>query len=70
MDICEKPVSDLAVGEALKCVWDMGANALTTVIHTPGVATLNDWALAVLAALVLLNLLLLLLRLLIPRRAL
>jgi len=67
MDICDKPVAELATGEAFKCVWDKGAQALSTVVHTPGSASINDWALAFLSALVLLNLLLLLLRMLWPR---
>ncbi|MFY9657290.1 MAG: hypothetical protein WAK01_12015 [Methylocystis sp.] len=67
MVTCDKAVADLATGETLKCVWDKGAEALSTVVHTPGTANINDWALAFLAALVLLNLLLLLLRLLLPR---
>jgi len=64
---CDKAVADLATGETLKCVWEKGADALSAVVHTPGTANINDWALAFLAALVLLNLLLLLLRLLLPR---
>jgi hypothetical protein len=68
MEPCDKPVADLAIGEALKCAWGKGANALSVVVHSPASATINDWALAFLAALVLLNLLLLLLRLLLPAR--
>jgi hypothetical protein len=64
---CDRAVADLATGETLRCVWDKGAEALSTVVHTAGTAKINDWALAFLAALVLLNLLLLLLRLLLPR---
>ncbi len=41
--------------------------ALSTVVHSPASATISDWALAFLAALLLLNLLLLLFRLLMPR---
>jgi len=67
MVTCEKAVADLATDETLKCVWDKGADALATVIHTPGTANINDWALALLAALALLNLHLLLLRLHLPR---
>jgi len=67
METCDKPVADLATGDTLKCAWDKGADALSTVVHSPASATINDWALAFLAALVLLNLLLLLLRLLLPR---
>jgi hypothetical protein len=67
MEACDKAVADLATGDAFKCAWDKGAGALSTVIHTPGSANINDWALAFLAALVILNLLLLLLRLLLPR---
>jgi|JAHE01.1.fsa_nt_gi hypothetical protein len=67
METCDKPVADLATGDALKCAWDKGAAALSTVVHSPASATISDWALAFLAALVLLNLLLLLLRLLLPR---
>jgi len=67
MVTCDKAVADLATGETLKCVWDKATDALSTVVHTPGTANINDWALAFLAALVLLNLLLLLLRLLLPR---
>ena len=67
MVTCERAVVDLATGETLKCIWDKGAAALSTVVHAPGTANINDWALAFFAALVLLNLLLLLLRLLLPR---
>ena len=67
MENCDKPVADLATGDALKCAWDKGAGALSTVVHSPASATISDWALAFLAALLLLNLLLLLLRLLMPR---
>lgn len=69
METCDKPVADMAVGDVLKCGWDKGANALSTVFHSPGSATINDWALAFLALLVLLNLLLLLLRLIFPPRS-
>ena len=51
----------------MKCAWDKGAGALSTVVHSPASATISDWALAFLAALLLLNLLLLLFRLLMPR---
>ena len=67
METCDKAVADLATGDALKCAWDKGAGALSTVVHSPASATISDWALALLAALVLFNLLLLLLRLFLPR---
>ncbi|ARN82413.1 hypothetical protein DSM21852_18440 [Methylocystis bryophila] len=68
METCDKPVAEMATGDALKCAWDKGVDALSTVVHSPGSASINDWALAFLAALVLLNLLLLVLRLLLPSR--
>jgi Zn-dependent protease len=68
MENCDKALAELATSDALKCAWDKGAGALSTVVHSPGLATINDWALAFLAALVLLNLLLLLFRMLLPSR--
>jgi hypothetical protein len=68
MENCDKPVADLSVGAAANCIWQKGADSFSAVVHNPGSATINEWAWAILAALVLLNLLLLLLRLLIPRR--
>ena len=67
METCDKAVADLTTGDTLKCAWDKGAGALSTVVHSAASATISDWALALLAALVLFNLLLLLLRLYMPR---
>ena len=68
MENCDKPLADLALGDAVKCGWDKGAAALTTVVHAPGSATITDWALALLAVLILVNLLFLLVGMLVPRR--
>ena len=68
MENCDDAVADPAPGDTLKSAWEKGAGALSTVLHSPGSATITDWAQAFLAALVLLNLLLLLFRPLLPSR--
>ncbi len=68
MESCDRPLADMALREAGQCAWEIGSKALSHVFHSPGAATIPDWGLAILAALILLNLLLLLLGLLIPRR--
>ncbi len=68
MESCDKPLADMALREAGQCAWDTGSRALSHVFHSPGAATITDWGLAILAALIVLNLLLLLLGLFVPRR--
>ena len=68
MELCDKPAAEMAFKEVVSCAWDKGAKALSITFHTPALATITDWAMAFLAALILLNFLLLILRLLIPRR--
>ena len=68
MPPCDKPVGEMTVSEALNCGWDKGAGALSTVFHSPGAATIADWAIALLAMLIILNIVLLLLGMLIPSR--
>ncbi|HXY57343.1 MAG TPA: hypothetical protein VEH76_02060 [Methylocystis sp.] len=68
MPPCDKPVGEMALREALNCAWDKGANALSVVVHNPGSATIADWAIAFLAALMLLNFALLVLDMLMPPR--
>jgi len=57
----------MSFNEFLDCVWDKGSKALSVIVHNPGSASITDWALGFLAALILLNILLLLLGLLTPR---
>ncbi len=68
MEPCDKPLAEMALCEAGSCIWDKGAKALSAVFHTPGSASITDWALTVLVALVLLNFLILLIKSLMPRR--
>lgn len=68
MPPCDKPVGEMALREALGCAWDKGAGALSTIFHSPGSATISDWAIALLAALILLNFVLFILDMLTPRR--
>jgi hypothetical protein len=68
MESCDKPLAELSIGQGADCIWMKGSNAVSAVFHNPGGATINDWALAVLSLLILLNILFFLLGLLRPRR--
>ncbi len=67
MQPCDRPVAEMSIGEAVDCMWEKGSKALSVIVHNPGSASITDWAVGFLAALILLNLLLLLLGLLTPR---
>ena len=68
MEPCDKPLAEMTFGKAVDCMWEKGSNALSVIVHSPGSASITDWALGVFAALILLNILLLLIGLLTPRR--
>jgi hypothetical protein len=67
MEPCDQPLADMAFCEALSCVWRKGITAVESVISAPGSASISDWALTILAALVALAVLALLFRALAPR---
>jgi hypothetical protein len=67
MASCDDPISTLRIGDAVNCAWEKGADAVSMVLRQPGSSSINDWALTLLAAIVLLNVLFLILRLLLPR---
>ncbi len=66
---CDGPVSAMSIGGAFRCFWEKGSNAVTGVIQSPGSATITDWALALFAILIAVNVLSLILRILVPRLA-
>ncbi len=66
MEICNGPVAAMSIGEALRCLWEKGSAALTGVIQSPGSATITDWALALFAVLIAINVISLILRILLP----
>ena len=68
MQPCDRPVAEMSFNEAMDCTWEKGSKALSVITHNPESASITDWALGFLAALILLNLLLLFLGLLTPRR--
>jgi hypothetical protein len=68
MEPCDKPLAEMGFCEAVSCVYDKGAKAVSAVIDAPGAASITDWAFALLAALVAAHLLALLIRSLTPRR--
>ncbi len=45
----------MSIGEAFRCLWEKGSNAITGVIQSPGSATIADWALALFAILIAIN---------------
>ncbi len=63
---CDGPVAAMSIGEAFRCLWEKGSNAVTGVIQSPGSATITDWALALFAILIAVSLLSLILRILVP----
>lgn len=67
MERCDGPIGGMSISEALNCVWEKGSNALTDVVHSPGSASISNWALALLTILILINVLLLITRILFPR---
>ncbi|WP_159727159.1 hypothetical protein [Methylosinus sp. Ce-a6] len=68
MESCEQPLGSMTFCEAVSCVWAKGENAVNSVLHAPGSASIGDWALTLLAALVLVNLVIMLFRAAFPRR--
>lgn len=66
MERCDGPVGGMSIDEALHCIWEKGSSAVTGVVHAPGSATISDWALALMAILILINLSLLIIRILFP----
>jgi hypothetical protein len=68
MQPCYRPVAEMTLDETVECIREKGSKALSVITHNPESASITDWALGFLAALILLNLLLLFLGLLTPRR--
>jgi hypothetical protein len=67
MEPCDQPLADMAFCEAVNCVWRKSVDALGSVFSAPGAASISDWALAILAALLALGILAFLMRALAPR---
>jgi hypothetical protein len=61
MTPCDKPVSELTVGEAANCVWVTFKDSVISVVTHPASATIADWIITVLSGLTLLYILSLLL---------
>jgi hypothetical protein len=61
MTPCDKPVSELTVGEAANCVWVTLKDSVISVVTHPASATIADWIITVLSGLTLLYILSLLL---------
>lgn len=68
MESCDQPLGGMAFCEAVSCVWDKGSRALSSVFEAPGSANIGDWALTLLAALLLIDLVIFLFRAAFPRR--
>lgn len=56
MTPCEKPVSEQAVGDAAACSWNLIKDAAAAVVDHPGGASLTEWVITILVALILLML--------------
>ncbi len=50
---CEKPVSEQSVSDIASCSWRLFKDAAVAVFDHPGGANLTEWAITILAALVL-----------------
>jgi hypothetical protein len=68
MELCDKGLSDMTFREAADCAWAKATGAFSAVVHSPGSATITDWAVALLCALIIINLLALIVGSLAPRR--
>jgi hypothetical protein len=44
METCDKPVGEMVFCEATNCAWRKAGDAFSVVLHTPGAATMVDWA--------------------------
>ncbi len=54
MTPCEKPVAEQKLSEIIQCGWDTLKNAIVGVVDHPGGATVTEWIITILAALVVL----------------
>jgi hypothetical protein len=57
MTTCEKPVSELTLGEAANCAWETVKGAVVSVFSHPGSATITEWTITVFAGLAVLYIL-------------
>lgn len=47
MPQCDKPISDLTLGEAATCFWEVIKGAFVAVFTHPGSATMTEWIVTV-----------------------
>jgi hypothetical protein len=68
MESCEQPLGSMTFCEAVSCVWAKGENAVSSVLQAPASASIGDWGLTLLVALLLINVIIMLFRAAFPRR--